>query len=73
MTFLIVGKTSPVYEFMMCGPREDLARQALFILHSALDMVELTVWANPSTCVGGRLAGTREARARTRTLPSRVP
>lgn len=51
MAFLIVGKASPVYEFMMCGPREDLARQALFILHSALDMVELTVWANPSTCV----------------------
>jgi len=47
--FIIVGKTSPVYELMMCGGREDLARQAHFLLHSALDMVELTVWANPAT------------------------
>ena len=49
MAFIIVGKESPVYELSFVGAREDLARQALYVLHSALDMVELTVWANPAT------------------------
>lgn len=51
MAFMIVGKDRPVYELIMSGSREDLARQAQFILHSALDMVELSVYANPATCV----------------------
>jgi hypothetical protein len=49
MAFMIVGKDRPVYELLMSGGREDVARQAQFILHSALDMVELNVYANPAT------------------------
>ena len=51
MAFMIVGKDRPVYELMMAGGREDLARQAQFILHSALDMVELNVYSNPAMLV----------------------
>lgn len=54
MSFIIVGRDRPVYELPMSGGREELARQSQFILHAALDMVELNMQANPLTCVGGR-------------------
>lgn len=70
MAFIIVGRDRPVYELHWTS-REDIARQSQYVLHSALDMLELTVYANPATCVtalGGFEArgGTGEGRTRSR-------
>lgn len=61
MSFIIVGRDRPVYELPMSGGREELARQSQFILHAALDMVELNMQANPLTCVGGAGERIRES------------
>ena len=50
--FIIVGSTgAPLYELLdLAGTRrEDVARSAQFLLHAALDCVDLAMWASSAT------------------------
>ena len=51
MAFIIIGESSPIYELLDLGGtrREDVSRNALFILHAALDCVDLAQWASGAT------------------------
>ncbi len=51
MAFIIVGASAPIYELLDLGGtrREDVSRNALFILHAALDCVDLAQWASSAT------------------------
>jgi len=51
MAFIIVGESSPIYELLdLSGTRrEDAARNSQFILHAALDCVDLAQWAGSAT------------------------
>lgn len=47
MAFIMIGHSgTPIYELLdfACNKREDLARQSQFLLHSALDSVDLAMW-----------------------------
>lgn len=47
--FCIVGGTSSVLYELDFLSKPDLARASTFVLHAALDMVDLAVWSTPST------------------------
>ena len=51
MAFMIVGDRTPLYELLDLAStkREDVARNAQFLLHAALDCVDLAMWASSAT------------------------
>lgn len=48
MAFCIVVNAAPIFELDFAS-RGDLSRGAQFLLHGALDMVDMTMWSNNST------------------------
>lgn len=46
---MILSNTQPVYELEFPSKREDMTRSAQFLLHGALDMVDLAMWSTPSS------------------------
>lgn len=62
--FMVVGREEPLYELLLeptLSRREDVARATQFILHGSLDLVDLQVWTNPSTCVSRRARAPEQA------------
>jgi|APLak6261665176_1056049.scaffolds.fasta_scaffold09105_3 hypothetical protein len=49
ISFMIVGRDEPLYELDMSGRRDDMAKTSHFVIHAALDMVDIAVWSNPNT------------------------
>ncbi len=49
MAFMIVGATAPLYELDLLARREELVRGATYLLHAALDMVDMAMWASSAT------------------------
>ena len=52
LLFLIVGRNEPLYEVEFDAttnpaPSDSVTRQNYFVLHSALDLVDLESWTNP--------------------------
>lgn len=45
-TFMIVGSEAPIYELDMSGRRDELAKMSHFIIHAALDSVDMAVWVS---------------------------
>lgn len=45
---MIIGSNEPLYELELTKRREDAARSSQFILHAALDMVDLNQWNTQS-------------------------
>lgn len=41
---MIVGADAPIYELDMSGRRDELAKMSHFIIHAALDSVDMAVW-----------------------------
>ena len=58
MAFLLLTGALPIYELDF-AKREDGARAAQLLLHGALDMVDLAVWASKESCVGCAGVGAR--------------
>lgn len=48
LTFLIVGREEPIFELDVSGRRDDSAKPSHFVLHAALDMVDLAMWSPSS-------------------------
>ena len=49
LCFLIVGREEPLFELDISGRRDDAAKPSHFVLHAALDMVDLAMWSTPGT------------------------